>query len=280
MRNWGSWLAVALIAVAAFILIRLGLHASGLDRLFHEQIPVHTTGRSLTLLAVVVPFAVVLLASLLTSAIARASTAVAYGASWLVYASLLSQALLSMSGAFLLLLPLMLPLNALTGWLHPDKWHLPLHYTSAHEPIVVGLISVGLALIVVAVAELLRDRRHDRLATNGLYASLRHPQHLGIIVWTLGFALWGASPVDLMVWFIVSFVFVCLGILEEGKLSERYADAYAQYQCRVRFMPPFIPIRGALRIETGKHLGVMAAVLVLGIAAIMGLFYLCGVPAL
>jgi protein-S-isoprenylcysteine O-methyltransferase Ste14 len=266
--------------VAAFILIRLGLHASGLDRLFHEQMPVHTVGRSLTLLAVVIPFAVVLLASLLTSAIGKASTAVAYGASWLVYASLLSQALLSMSGAFLLLLPLWLPLNALAGWLHPHKWHLPLHYTSVHEPVVVGLISVGLALIVVAVAELLRDRRHDRLATSGLYASLRHPQHLGIIVWTLGFALWGASPVDLMVWFIVSFVFVCLGIHEEGKLSERYSDAYAQYRRRVRFMPPFIPIRGALHIETGRQLGVMAAVLVLGIAAIMGLFYLCGVPTL
>ncbi len=73
-------MAVALIAVAAFILIRLGLHASGLDRLFIGRIPVHTAGRSLTLLAVVVPFAIVLLASLLTSAM-RGPDGVAYGAS-------------------------------------------------------------------------------------------------------------------------------------------------------------------------------------------------------
>jgi protein-S-isoprenylcysteine O-methyltransferase Ste14 len=219
MNQWQSRLAVTVIAAVAFVLIRSSLYVSGLDRLFHEQIPVHTPGRSLTLLALVAPFAVILLASLLTSAIARTSTAVAYGVSWLVYASLLSQALLSMSGAFLLILPLMIPLNAMTGWLHPNKWCLPVHYTSAQEPVVLGLISVGLALIVVGIVDLLRARRHNRLATNGLYTSLRHPQHLGIILWTLGFALWGASPIDLVVWFIVSYVFVCLGMHEEGKLT-------------------------------------------------------------
>jgi len=279
VRFWRSWLAVAVIAAIAFILIRLALHAFGLDRLFQEQIPVHTPGRSLTLLAVVAPFAVVLLASLATSAVARASTAVIYGASWLVYASLLSQALLSMSGAYVLLIPLMLPLIAMTGWLHLDKRHLPVHYTSAHEPVVVGLVSVGLALTVVGIIDHLRARRHNRLATTGLYASLRHPQHLGIIVWTLGFALWGASQVDFLIWFIVSYVFVCLGIHEEGKLVDQFGAVYREYQRRVMFIPPFVPVRGPVRIETGKQVGLMAGLFVLGIVVIMGLFYLVAVPA-
>ncbi len=279
MKAWKSWLAVAGVAVAAFIAIRLGLSTSGLDRLFHEQIPVFTPGRSRVLLAVVAPFAVVLLASLLTSAVARSSVAVAYGASWLIYAVLLSQTLLAMSGAYLLLLPLLLPLNAVVGWLSPEKWHLPVHYSAAHEPTVVGLISVGLALIVVAIIELMRARRHHRLATAGLYASLRHPQHLGIIIWTLGFALWGASPIDLITWFVVSFVFVCLGMYEEGKLLADFGDEYSRYAQRVRFMPPLLPVPGTLRVVTGRQLGLAVGILVLGIAGIMALFYLVGVPA-
>jgi hypothetical protein len=45
------------------------------------------------------------------------------------------------------------------------------------------------------------------------------------------------------------------------------------------FMPPFVPIRGPVRVDTGKQLGMMAGVFMLGIAVILGLFYLIGVPA-
>ena len=81
-RSWHSWLIVAALAAAAFILIRFGLHASGLDSLFREQLPVGAPGRALVILAAVVPFAIALLASLLASAIARSLTAVMYAGSW------------------------------------------------------------------------------------------------------------------------------------------------------------------------------------------------------
>lgn len=283
MKHWQSWLAVTVLAVIAFTLIRLGLHAFNLDILFHEQIPVHTSGRSLVVLAVVAPFGMVLLASLLTSAIARSATAVAYAGSWIVYVSLLSQALLSMSGAFLLIFPLMFPVERITYslGLHPaHKGYLPIQYTAAHEPIVTGLISVGFALIVVGLVRVVRARHRGRLDTDGLYATIRHPQHLGIILWTGGFALWGSSVVDLVIWFIVSYVFVCLGMHEEGKLIESFGSEYEYYQERVRFMPPFIPVKGPVLAHggTGKEIGMMAAALVVGIAIILLVFYLVAVP--
>ncbi len=271
------------MAVAAFILIRLGLRSFNLDVLFHEQIPVGTPGRSLVMLAVVAPFGIVLLASLLGSTIARRSTVIAYAGSWIVYASLLSQALLSMSGAFLLIFPLVLPVEQITYWLglHPaHKGYLPIQYTSAHEPIVTGLIAIGFAFIAVGLVQVIRARRHNRLATNGLFAATRHPQHLGIIAWTLGFALWGSSVIDLVIWFIISYVFVCLGIHEEGKLIQKFGDEYKHYQQQVRFMPPFVLVRGPLlpRGGTGKEIGTMAGLFVIGIVAILMLFYLVGVP--
>ena len=283
MKQWRSWLAVVVLAAVAFILIRICLRAYGLDSLFREQIPVHTPGRSFVVLAVVAPFGAVLLASLFGSAVARSSTTIAYAGSWLVYFTLLSQALLAMSGAFLLLLPLMMPVERLTYrlGLHPaHRGYLPIHYGPAHEPVVASLIAVGFALVVVGLVEVLRARKRNILATQGLYAVLRHPQHLGIIFWTLGFALWGSSVVDLILWFIVSYVFVCLGIHEEGKLVAQFGDEYLQYQSRVRFMSPFFPFRGALlkNGEDKRGYGIMAAVFVAGIVVLMLLFHVVGVP--
>jgi protein-S-isoprenylcysteine O-methyltransferase Ste14 len=283
MKQWQSWLAVIVLAALAFVLIHLGLRAFGLETLFQEQIPVGTPGRSLVVLAIVAPFGIVLLASLLGSTIARSSTLVAYIGSWIVYASLLSQALLSMSGAFLLILPLILPVAALTGWVNLDpahKGYLPIHYTAAHEPVVTGLVSIGFALIVVGLVEIVRAKRRRGLATGGLYASMRHPQHLGIVLWTLGFALWGASVTDLVIWFIVSYIFVCLAVHEEGQLVDRFDGQYEDYRQRTLFMPPLIPIRGSLLPHggTGKELGLFAGMFVAGVAVILLIFYVVGVP--
>ncbi|MCK9357469.1 MAG: hypothetical protein M0R22_10085 [Dehalococcoidia bacterium] len=283
MNRWRSWLAVAVVAVVAYAAMHFGLRALGLETLFSEQISVHTPGRSLVVLALVAPFGILLLASLLGSAVARSSRIGVYAASCLVYFSLLSQALLAMSGAFLLVLPLFWPVEAVTHalGLHPARrGYLPIQYTVAHEPVVTALVAVGLAFIVVGLVEVLRARRRGSLATDGLYAEMRHPQHLGIILWTLGFALWGASVIDLVIWFIIAYVFVCLGVHEEGKLVERFGSAYEDYRSRVRFMPPFVPVRGSLlpRGGTGRELGGMIFAFAAGIAVILLLFYLVGVP--
>ncbi len=283
MNQWRSWLAVLGLASIAYGAMHSGLRAFGLETLFREQIPVGTPGRSLGVLALVAPFVIVLAASLFGSAVGRSSRLGVYAASWLVYFSLLSQALLAMSGAFLLVLPLFWPVEAATRALgfHPaQRGYLPLQYSAAHEPVVTALVALGFALVVVGLAEVLRAARAERLATDGLYASMRHPQHLGIVLWTLGFALWGASVIDLVIWFLASYVFVCLGIHEEGTVVEQFGDAYQDYRARVRFMPPFVPVKGPLlpRGGTGRELGAMALTFVAGLAIILLLFHLLGVP--
>jgi uncharacterized membrane protein len=283
MKQWQAWLAVAVLALIAYAAIHFVLRAFGLDTLFHEQIPVHTPGRSLVILAVVTPFGILLAASLLGSAAARSSSIGVYAGSWLVSFSLLSQALLAMSGAFLLIFPLIWPVEAITRSLgfHPaQKGYLPIKYTPAHEPVVTALIALGFGLIVIGLIEVVRASRDGRLATTGLYSAMRHPQHLGIILWTLGFALWGASVVDLVIWFIASYVFVGLGMHEEGKLAARFDGEYERYRTTVRFMPPFLPSRGPLLPHggTGREIGVMALLFFTGVAVVLLGFYFVGVP--
>ncbi len=283
MKQWQSWLAVTVLAAIAFILVRLGLRAFDLDILFHQQIPLAAPGRSLVLVGLVTPFGIVLVASLLGSAIARSSTLGVYMGSWVIYASLLSQALLAMSGAFLLILPLMLPVERITYWLglHPaHKGYLPIHYAPAHEPVVIGLTAIGFAVIVVGLVQVVRAKGRSSLTTAGLYATMRHPQHLGIILWTLGFALWGASVIDMVIWFIVSYAFVLLAMHEEGKLIERFGGGFEDYRKQVMFMPPFIPVKGSLLPHggTGRETGMMAGLFVVGLVAVLLLFYAIGVP--
>jgi protein-S-isoprenylcysteine O-methyltransferase Ste14 len=282
-RRWLSWLAVFIISIIIFTLIHAWLREFDLDILFQQQLPLGAPGRSLVILAIMAPFGIALLISIIGSVIARSATLAAYAGSWIVYASLLSQTLLSMSGAWLLIFPLILPVEAIIRWLnfHPaHKGYLPIRYTIAHEAMVTALIAVGFAIFVVGIIEILRAKRQERLAVEGLYVSMRHPQHLGIILWTLGFALWGASITDLAIWYIVSSIFVLLAIHEEGKLIESYGTAYEDYRRHTLFMPPFLPIRGSLLPHggTGRECGLIASLFIIGIVVILLVFYILGVP--
>ena len=80
-----------------------------------------------------------------------------------------------------------------------------------------------------------------RLHTRGVYAIVRHPMYLGIVVFHLGASLSLESPLLLAVTAVVVVPYTALRIRAEEKvLREVYGNAYADYQRRVPALVPFL----------------------------------------
>ena len=279
MSQKRTWLIVVLVAFVVYVIIRLGQSALGLELIFHSQLPVGDERRSWVVLSVVLPFAIALGLFLLSTAMSRSTKLVTFLGTWIVYASLVSQTILSMSGAWVLILPLVLPFQLIAGplGLHA-RGYLPIRGTPAQDVVVPVLIALGVATSIVGLVQIVKGARSKSLVTHGLYATMRHPQHLGILLWTLGFALWGAYILDFLIWFTLAYTFVLLALHEEGNLARQFGASYLAYQQNTRFMPPFVPKKGLLlRSGDGKDIAIMAGVYLVGIIVIFSLFHMFGV---
>lgn len=82
-------------------------------------------------------------------------------------------------------------------------------------------------------------RRENRLATQGVYKIIRHPQYLGILL-----AIFGEGVVhwptlfSVLIFPIIVFVYVRLARKEENKLLKKFGDKYRLYATAT---PAFIP---------------------------------------
>jgi len=275
-----AWLAVAALACIVYVIIRLGQSALDLEFLFHEQLPVGDERRAWVMLSVIFPFGIALALFLFSTAMSRSTKLGTFLGTWIVYASLTSQIIMSMSGAWVIIFPLILPFNLLAGWLGlRTRGYLPIRGTPAQDIVVPALIALGFAIIVVGLIQIVKGARSKTLVTGGLYATMRHPQHLGILLWALGFALWGAYVLDFLIWFTLVYAFIFLAWHEEENLEKRFGTDYLAYQQNTLFMVPLVPKRGILfRISDGKEIAALAGIYVLGIAIIFGTFCLFSVP--
>ena len=102
-----------------------------------------------------------------------------------------------------------------------------------------ALLFIGIGLFLQGWRELYRAHEQKRLATDGLYAVVRHPQYLGLFI-----ALFGEGIVHWPTLFSVSlFPFIVLAYVllarkEERRVVEQFGEQYRAYQRRV---PMFIP---------------------------------------
>ncbi len=100
---------------------------------------------------------------------------------------------------------------------------------------------VGIGLFAEGWRELYRAREQKRLATDGLYAFVRHPQYTGLFL-----ALFGEGVVHWPTVFsvtlfpIIVIVYVLLAYREERSMMETFGEQYRLYRQRV---PMFIPSR-------------------------------------
>jgi hypothetical protein len=108
----------------------------------------------------------------------------------------------------------------------------------------------GLVILLYSVL-FLRFRKPEGLVRSGPYRFVRHPQYLGVIVFTanltsrcfretLGDVGWIGPELTFSLWFVTLVAYVALASIEEKHLSHRFGGQYEEYREDVAFIFPFV----------------------------------------
>jgi len=107
------------------------------------------------------------------------------------------------------------------------------------------VVVVGVAILLVGLAQIVWAKaRGSGLVTAGLYRYVRHPQHLGIAVMTLGLLMlnrYGIRVGDVYAWTLVVFIYALQADGEEATLEKEFGEAYLNYKMEVPYLIPFLP---------------------------------------
>lgn len=100
------------------------------------------------------------------------------------------------------------------------------------------LIFGGFIMLSNAWHTLWKAQRSHKLATTGIYAYMRHPQYAAFIIIMLGFLLqWPTLP-TLIMFPILTFMYVRLALKEEKAVETEFDDEYRRWAA---VTPRFIP---------------------------------------
>jgi protein-S-isoprenylcysteine O-methyltransferase Ste14 len=129
-------------------------------------------------------------------------------------------------------------LETLFGWrVNP---HLgPFHIASGI------LIALGFMLIYRAWKVLYEAQRAGRLATEGPYEMMRHPQYAGFVLIMFGFLLQWPTILTVAMFPVLVLMYVRLARFEEREAEARFGPAWREYAAHT---PAFFP-----RIRGGTH---------------------------
>lgn len=102
-----------------------------------------------------------------------------------------------------------------------------------------GIVFSGATLVAEGWRTVHWARREGRLATEGVYARVRHPQYTGLfmIVFGEGIVHW-PTVVSVAAFPVIVAAYAHLARKEERQMLEEFGDAYREYQRRV---PMFVP---------------------------------------
>jgi methanethiol S-methyltransferase len=104
-----------------------------------------------------------------------------------------------------------------------------------------GFIIGGFWILASAWSVLYRAQTAHELATQGVYAHLRHPQYAGFILIMLGFLLQWPTILTLVMFPVLVFMYVKLAIAEERQAAEEFGQAWRDYAAHT---PRFVPRLG------------------------------------
>ncbi len=110
-------------------------------------------------------------------------------------------------------------------------------------------IGAGFWILSSAWSVLYKAQSTGKLAVTGLYAKIRHPQYIGFIAIMFGFLLqWPTIP-TLVLFPILSYMYIRLARKEEADARKQFGDAYDAYEAKV---PGFIPNFSNPMTESGS----------------------------
>jgi len=101
-----------------------------------------------------------------------------------------------------------------------------------------AFVFAGISLLIEGWREVYRASREERLATDGLYGVVRHPQYLGIFLALFGQLIHWPTVLTLGLFPVIVWVYVRLARREEDQMIRRFGEQYLAYRRRV---PMFFP---------------------------------------
>ena len=103
----------------------------------------------------------------------------------------------------------------------------------------IGIFLSGLIIMIIG------RKRGEKLIKIGIYKYIRHPQNLGIIIFTLPFMLYipgfrdiGVRMGDILSWSCFSFLQILSSFLEEVSLLKKYSTEFLDYYMNTGFFFP------------------------------------------
>ena len=98
------------------------------------------------------------------------------------------------------------------------------------------IMLIGIVLIIVGWRQIYNAK--GGLVTTGIYAYVRNPQYLGMLLLTFGMNIQWLTILSLLLWPLLAILYYRLA-QEEGKvMEEKFGETYRQYKQTV---PLFIP---------------------------------------
>lgn len=108
------------------------------------------------------------------------------------------------------------------------------------ERIGFSLFPIGLWIFIVGAIHVYGARLFRKgPVTNGLYALVRHPQYLGLIVSGLGLFLFWPRFFILVMYVTMVFIYYHLARYEEREMERRYGEKYSAYKRKTGMFLPF-----------------------------------------
>ncbi|SHF38433.1 Protein-S-isoprenylcysteine O-methyltransferase Ste14 [Fodinibius roseus] len=139
-----------------------------------------------------------------------------------------------------------LGLDSGSGDLNANLWStlVGVGETGMMISMIVGYILLfgGFGIFIQGWRQLYRAKEEDRLATDGLYGLVRHPQYTGLFIGLFGEGVIHWPTIFSVGLFpVIVIAYVLLAKREEKKVIEEFGEEYLQYK---RNVPAFLPAKG------------------------------------
>ena len=116
-------------------------------------------------------------------------------------------------------------------------WKANPHFGPFHVLSIV-FIGGGFWILSAAWPVLYRAQRAHELATQGVYARVRHPQYVGFILIMFGFLIQWPTLLTLLMFPVLVLMYVRLSLSEERQTEQEFGQAWRDYAART---PRFVP---------------------------------------